>query len=388
MSRQSIYSCGLCHSPYDEKVHKPLSLPCGDVFCEECLGRLGRSEEIKCPVHQVKIVRSLRELPVCLPLFKSLSPQRAAVLHCSLHPQKRVKYRCLVHEKYLCTMCIVTHTGVGHAVEGFEATVQGLRLQSEELRKVANRRATTMLEVRKALEAEERRAKSNYEVQVRSVNLAYDEVVIALNSKRKSHLTSLKDCMAQHMAHVETEKAKVMRMTEATSVLISKLNKLSLDAPMEDVVKDLCELQKDCKRFEDCRCPELALPVFHSAVTFSDGSTIGVKPKSPDLPTPKAVMRTGSAWLCKACSTANSPEASGCPRCFGDTCFSQTLKMTSQPMDDLNAMEATVPLFAKSEQKMWGTLPRPRFEATTGKETLRRGQQHRRTGRRKRNNSF
>jgi hypothetical protein len=82
----------------------------GDLYCTEDK-----------TAHKV----SVSELPYCYAILSNLPEQAKTThplaFHCSRHPKKKTKFLCLVHKEYLCTNCVLEHTGVGHQIVPFKA---------------------------------------------------------------------------------------------------------------------------------------------------------------------------------------------------------------------------------------------------------------------------
>ena len=67
----SIFICGSCERKYNEVNRKPLSLPCGHVFCEECIKSFkvnidsNTYKGIKCPSDNIFHKMNIKKITVC-----------------------------------------------------------------------------------------------------------------------------------------------------------------------------------------------------------------------------------------------------------------------------------------------------------------------------------
>jgi len=123
--QNTIFECGLCFLPYDSSERKPLTLPCGHVYCLTCLRQMSHKGDLYCTEDKTAHKVSVSELPCCYAILSNLPEQtkttHSLVFHCNRHPKKKTKFLCLIHKEYLCTNCVLEHTGVGHQIVPFKA---------------------------------------------------------------------------------------------------------------------------------------------------------------------------------------------------------------------------------------------------------------------------
>jgi hypothetical protein len=69
---ESIFDCGICYRPYNHTEKKPLSLPCGHTFCQECLITISKHSRINCPLDKIAHKVGIENLPVNYPILSAL----------------------------------------------------------------------------------------------------------------------------------------------------------------------------------------------------------------------------------------------------------------------------------------------------------------------------
>ena len=70
----SIFTCDICKEEYNDKNKKPLSLPCGNIYCEECIKKLYnyQSKSFLCPNHKIYYQFKLSNFTICSQVYKHL----------------------------------------------------------------------------------------------------------------------------------------------------------------------------------------------------------------------------------------------------------------------------------------------------------------------------
>ena len=128
----SVFECSVCSMLYDEFTHKPLSLPCGHVFCQDCLSKQ-QKEFIICPVDKFCFNIQPYSLPCCYAILANLPKYSQKDSCCVRHPKKKVKFMCKMHDKFLCTECVIDHTGAGHNIVAFSVNTAVVKSELKEL---------------------------------------------------------------------------------------------------------------------------------------------------------------------------------------------------------------------------------------------------------------
>ena len=109
------YICSICLKEYNGIDRKPLSLPCNDIFCEQCMHELydNQNHIINCPTHKKEIVIEFNKIPICSKILnlKKVIPMeiKDTLLYCIRHAKKKLKYFCEQDKVFLCDNCIPQH---------------------------------------------------------------------------------------------------------------------------------------------------------------------------------------------------------------------------------------------------------------------------------------
>ena len=119
----SVFECSICFNYYDGLDHKPLSLPCGHVYCSQCLQRMFNQGDTFCPADKTHHTVRVSDLPCCHAILANLPKRNKEQnpYHCKKHPTKKIKFMCEIHKAFLCTNCVLEHNGAGHKIVPFDA---------------------------------------------------------------------------------------------------------------------------------------------------------------------------------------------------------------------------------------------------------------------------
>ena len=107
-----MVQCGICGDPYDRDSKKPLVVPCGDVFCLNCLEDLGSSNVNDCPICEKSWGNmDISTLTVCRQVLPTSYQEDQNKTNfrmldwCDVHGFKNDCW-CLTCKKTLCLTCV------------------------------------------------------------------------------------------------------------------------------------------------------------------------------------------------------------------------------------------------------------------------------------------
>jgi len=310
MSEASVFECSICCCGYGEKTHRPLSLPCGHVFCDQCIQKQARGDDLTCPIDKSKHLVRISALPCCYAILVNLPKERSKEFCCTKHTKKKIKFMCKVHDKCLCTDCIIDHTGSGHLVVAFAATPSKVKAEVEEVVASWGRRSKDLQEGKNCADVMEKRANSQYEVQVMKVNAAYDAAVKALNTHRNEHLTSLKQQFSSQLKSLDHHRSKMQsgldtayKQSERMRYLLSTFDKSSY----EDIHSALLAASAELKKTDELPQVDTSVLTFKEAIRVTDTSTFCREEEER--------LGEEEVWQCKLCSRVNQKENKICYNC-------------------------------------------------------------------------
>eukprot|EP00826_Nyctotherus_ovalis_P019777 TRINITY_DN16143_c0_g1_i1.p1 TRINITY_DN16143_c0_g1~~TRINITY_DN16143_c0_g1_i1.p1 ORF type:complete len:382 (-),score=57.97 TRINITY_DN16143_c0_g1_i1:97-1128(-) len=127
-----VFECPICFNRYNATSHKPLTLPCGHVYCFECLERMISHGNKFCPADSIQYNVPITQLSCCHAILNYLPSEVGGnvgirFLHCKRHPGKKIKFVCEEHGEYLCTHCVLEHAGAVHIIKSYEVDYKAER---------------------------------------------------------------------------------------------------------------------------------------------------------------------------------------------------------------------------------------------------------------------
>ena len=148
--------------------------------------------------------------------------QTQSKITCKRHPNKKIKFMCEIHKEFLCTICVLDHTGVGHKVASFSADCIYIYIYIVESMKstlsgLNNRYQNILVTLSKQNEEAEKKEQQQWEVHqkmVGKVNKIYEESVRKLNDKRKYLLDLLKHNVTEYQHIVDQHKTHTCQKVE------------------------------------------------------------------------------------------------------------------------------------------------------------------------------
>ena len=330
MADSSVFECGLCWKEYDEKVHRPLSLPCGHVFCEECLRKCAHKDETQCPVHRSWFPSGIKDLPSCFAILVNLPRTRTRDVRCPAHPKRKLKFRCVTHKVNFCSDCVVMHSG--HTVVALSDVTQRLISQLGELSESTKSRLSGLSETRRTIEQNEKNLAGFYDMQTLLVRKTYDDAISQLTSKKNELIQELKNQWGKQTRAFEIEKGKVAtaidRITENVSKLESMQSTLRTALSIDEAEALLDSSRKDLSRVEDVKPGEVVVFSFQESLRITDKSAV-MRAKAIDLaaancsskeclraPTRAFALEGQKNEGCKVCMKATDPGQRLCKACL------------------------------------------------------------------------
>jgi len=91
----------------------------------ECLLKMCQNNQnLCCPVDKNTYNSPILSLPTCYAILshlpKTRSKKNKPLLGCKKHPDKKIKFKCEIHNEFLCANCVLEHTGPDHKICSYE----------------------------------------------------------------------------------------------------------------------------------------------------------------------------------------------------------------------------------------------------------------------------
>lgn len=265
-----IFECGSCALPYDDSAHKPLSLPCGHVFCYDCLSK--QMKQLTCPIDKTKFDISCSSLPCCYAILANIPKKSQKEGCCLRHPKKKVKFMCKSHDKFLCTNCVIDHTGAGHNIIAFTVNPAVIKSDIKSLESICESALTTCEEKRKEIDCKSRSAKEFFQSQVEKINISYETCLKTLQAKKKEMISNLNKSISEQMKLLDKSKDSISKIMESSYKVLNKIKSLNNSLPHYE---SLCQILKNLK--QEAKLPEFPseLPSF-TFVAFKNSEPLVV----------------------------------------------------------------------------------------------------------------
>lgn len=230
MAEGSVFECGICLTYYDEMFKLPISLPCGHVFCKECLMRLTYGYSVCCPIDKSMHV-SPEKLPCCYAILINLKSIQNKVKLCKRHIKKKVKFICKVHHAYLCSECVLDHMGNGHELSRFDINIDSMKKELQSLFEVTS---DILNEFKKSLNLSMifyQKLSNFYESQVQKINTVFENAMKYLQEKRKEHLDNLKESTLEQKSYLDNSLLKNNQRLNSGLSVLKEIKSFSEDIP-------------------------------------------------------------------------------------------------------------------------------------------------------------
>ena len=165
-----------------------MTLICGHVFCYDCLEQRAAVGNNFCPNDKVQYATPITQLSCCHAILAHLPNTVRRELHCKRHINKRIKFICEDHKEYLCTNCVIEHTGIGHTVKSF---VVDFKQEKERVVNMQVRLQALTRILKKYIEKIEKKAITLYEYidkQQAKLKYEYNKTLKLIAQKQKALL--------------------------------------------------------------------------------------------------------------------------------------------------------------------------------------------------------
>ena len=225
----SVFYCNKCSKEYNYTDKRPLSLPCGDVFCEKCILQIydHKNNTLICPSDQKKFTIEFRKIPICVQILSNLpnncnnSPLDPNI-YCVRHPNKKINYYCDNDKMFLCLNCINQH--VGHNYREFNYTKENFFQEVSILKNNFTEIKSKYLSSKKNREKFLIYAIRHFDEQIHKINNYFDTLISSLHEYKSKYISKIMNVSKEYKKKLEKFKTFLAISDEKYSRIINKIN--------------------------------------------------------------------------------------------------------------------------------------------------------------------
>ena len=191
-----IYYCNKCFKEYNNIDLKPLSLPCGDVFCQQCIYELydKKNHNIICPIHKKEISIEFNKIPICSKILVNLKKKsniepKDNSLYCIRHSQNKVKYFCGQDKAFLCDNCLSQHNG--HKYVEFKLNKENFTYEINTLKSNFENLKNKYLADKHRINSLISFANKHIDDQIVKINNYFNSLINIINDKKNKYILKL-----------------------------------------------------------------------------------------------------------------------------------------------------------------------------------------------------
>ena len=198
----SVFYCNECSKEYNNIDKRPLSLPCGDVFCEKCILRLYNklSNKIICPNDKKEISIELSKIPICAQILSNLPNSNTTIkeytkeqkdmnLYCVRHPNKKLKFYCEIDHLFLCSVCLNQH--LDHKYIDFKYNKEHFFQEINVIKKNYEETKNKYLLNKKIKEKFVEITKKHFDEQIKKINNYFDMLISSLHEQKSKFISKI-----------------------------------------------------------------------------------------------------------------------------------------------------------------------------------------------------
>ncbi len=252
--------------------------------------------DTSCPADKIQHKISVDTLPCCYAILSNIPAQRKtpvpSAFCCKRHPKKKIKFVCEVHKEYLCTNCVLEHTGTGHKTVAFKADCMRYLWETHTIDEamktkvsgLMQRTQQTMRAISKENEELERsRSKiaDHYALQQDNLSKAYETAIKTLMDKRKQLSETLKYSLSEQKVSMTKQKGVTCQHIEQALTACESLSRFAenIDGASYEEYHNLVEtLNKEIAELESfvATLPHVKVSYlqFYENIVISDKSEV------------------------------------------------------------------------------------------------------------------
>lgn len=209
---------------------------------------------------------------------------------------------------YLCSECVIEHTGVGHEVVGNHVSEKQVKAELQGLLDKCHGSVKDSSMALSQSTSEAGKVNTFYEQQMAAVNSSYDSAIRTLQESKAGHIEALKRYCREQLAHGNSLKVLNAQLLESATDLLEDLAQAQhtlATKPFEELAKLFKRAQQDLKQVRPIASFQPSLYSFTASLSVVDNCKVALKKHEDEM------------WACRFCSLLNHPSTSACEVCTG-----------------------------------------------------------------------
>ena len=197
MNKMSVFRCIYCNKEYNILNNKPFGIPCGDIFCEQCITNLynKKNKKLICPLHKKEFIIEFNKfsnyLNTLTNINRSALEEKDLGLYCIRHNKKKLKFFCQDDNNFLCENCLEQHEG--HKYIEFKLNKDNFIYEINSLRKNFENLKNKYFNEKNKINQYFINEKKNLEEQINKINIYCKNLISLINEKKMQMMIRLKN---------------------------------------------------------------------------------------------------------------------------------------------------------------------------------------------------
>ena len=234
----SIFSCDICKDNYNENNKKPLSLPCGNIYCEDCIKKLynNQSKSFLCPSHKIYHQFKLSNIPVCAQIYEYLKEHKQVLNYnntndcnnkedelicCCRHPNNKIKFFCKNENFFLCSFCAKEHTE--HNIFSIKIDRNKFKEEISDLKEKIEEKKEKFFQAKFENEKYTNRINNHIEEQIKKIKEYFSSIIYLFEEKKQEYINKFRDIQEKFHYNIELFKNNINQISDLFIEITKKI---------------------------------------------------------------------------------------------------------------------------------------------------------------------
>lgn len=131
--------------------------------------------------------------------------------HCIRHPEKKVKYFCESDVAFLCSKCVLMHTGAGHLIGECRLDLARIRSDFQDVKSKISSLIDNAEATKAALEQADRKLAAMCNKQQSKLEIAYKSIIKTLEQKKQEFMSIIQEFYRDQRQRVNSDKNRTLQ---------------------------------------------------------------------------------------------------------------------------------------------------------------------------------